>query len=801
MMYESPAPKRGITGWAKRRTPSSLQNSNGKKKTALFSPPSCPPSTGMSLSSTLSNASSDSWNSPPPLPTSKQQQQQNNNNIQVAQYIPKVIVVLLVLLICNAFFLFNELPPDVRFNPRMSLYKHPNYSIISFQENGGASSRKNRNNNQNKLNENQKLSKTTTAFSTAGVDERYARKLKEMEKRIAQSTGLSVNERVRSCRLINCTKGTKYIYFNEFFKPRILCGTTIDANGTLVIDNSNPCFAQPSLQSSLLPALPTRQHQQNSSLGIPPVRLCIKGVRPSKSFWLPFKNCDVNCYQLNNNLNMNAITRTIQGTNWEIITSMEGPQYYHSIAGRNDQRPDNLFYASTSLDSEIPMAYFSWDEYGDRPVAGNRYEDVEKAAVYMARNCQSKNRREELVQNLMEFSQKNSSLRVDSISTCLHNHDPPSGLSNKDDKNEILGRYMFYLAFENQCVNDYITEKLWGSLFRSGAIPIYYGSPNIEEHVPPNSLINAHKFPNAKALWKHLVEVSNNRTVYDSYHAWRQHPLPESFVRKYIFTHTHSLCRMCRWAFAKQYGYGWNHEQQTVEEELVLSQRKLCWDKSSGLLTKPFRETWLSAAFQDFGIDANHAMCSDQDHQGCNASLPLNEVCDEVGAATPRSITIANKAFRRTVWSHDGVLDLKLEQLSQERRSGMVLKLQSPFLKDVDEHLDWNHVNNRHFWVQGKSFRMTIITTQDIGLASPTTGIIQMFVTLKQSQGRQRTLLIDGSFRMRVIVEHIDEMTQKSKVAKAQQTSYFSKLMVDDFLNPIEKFIVLDGRGDTSDLL
>ena len=62
--------------------------------------------------------------------------------------------------------------------------------------------------------------------------------------------------------------------------------------------------------------------------------------------------------------------------------------------------------------------------------------------------------REALVQGLID---SDFDLRIDSVSTCLHNAEKPNGT---DSKIEIMSRYLFYLAFENQCEDDYITEKV-----------------------------------------------------------------------------------------------------------------------------------------------------------------------------------------------------------------------------------------------------------------------------------------------------------------------------------------------------
>jgi len=74
-----------------------------------------------------------------------------------------------------------------------------------------------------------------------------------------------------------------------------------------------------------------------------------------------------------------------------------------------------------------------------------------------------------------------------------------------------------------------------------------------------------------KALADYLNKVANNRTLYEFHQAWRSKTydtpslLPPEFHKKYDFTNVHSNCRLCRWAYAKKYGFGWNHANQTIE--------------------------------------------------------------------------------------------------------------------------------------------------------------------------------------------------------------------------------------------
>ena len=434
----------------------------------------------------------------------------------------------------------------------------------------------------------------------------------------------------------------------------------------------------------------------------------------------------------------------------------------------------------------------------------------------MPRNCHSTNNREALVLSLIKLSQTahNSSLvRIDSISSCLKNHEPPPTV-HRDDKMEIMSQYLFYLALENQDADDHITEKLWGSLFGSGAVPVYHGAPNIHDCVPPHSIIHVRDFPDAAALWNHLNQVAANRTLYESYHDWRKQPLPEAFIRRYNFTQTHSLCRMCRWAFAKRYGWGWNHKLQTIDEEdTLLHQRRLCWDKTTGLLTHPFREQWRHSDLQEMVVDKDHTMCTTSegedkgDHeceepdQGLDIQNALCEAVDSTGTPRTRSVTLANGSFRRTVWTHDGFLDISLERIWEVTRSTMniasslILELQLPPFKDdatPNKKSSWNIQSHTQFWIQKGSTRFTILASRAVVLSTPKSGVVQLSVSFKDQQqttvrAGDRLFRSDETIRLRCFLEQVDPSEKDD-----HGVSYFANLAIIDFLSPVERFLVED---------
>lgn len=249
-------------------------------------------------------------------------------------------------------------------------------------------------------------------------------------------------------------------------------------------------------------------------------------------------NCDVPCYWPKN---AHGILWTVQVDDVKFTMSMEGEHIYPSL--KLSRRDETHRIASTRFASDIPLPYFSWDEYNIQTTPSS-FEFP--GASFVASNCNSRSGREKMVKELMRFT------RVDSYGACLKNK-----RAAVNNKRQIVRKYAVHLAFENQCVDDYITEKLWG-VFDAGVIPIYYGAPNIAEHVPANSIVNVRDFAGMRELARHIDEIASNKTLWSSYHAWRFRPLPKWFVIKYNFTHVHSECRLCRWGLSRHQKTIWD---------------------------------------------------------------------------------------------------------------------------------------------------------------------------------------------------------------------------------------------------
>nr|Q6NTZ6.2 RecName: Full=Alpha-(1,3)-fucosyltransferase 10; AltName: Full=Fucosyltransferase X; Short=Fuc-TX; Short=FucT-X; AltName: Full=Galactoside 3-L-fucosyltransferase 10; Short=Fucosyltransferase 10 [Xenopus laevis] len=142
--------------------------------------------------------------------------------------------------------------------------------------------------------------------------------------------------------------------------------------------------------------------------------------------------------------------------------------------------------------------------------------------AYVQSDCDPPSDRDTYVQELMKY------IAVDSYGECLHNKDLPQQVNNPsfmDDSqfHHILGQYKFILAFENAVCEDYITEKLWRPL-KLGAVPVYFGAPNVEDWLPSNkSAIIVSRFSHPKDLAAYIKKLDKNDTLYMQFIEWKLH--------------------------------------------------------------------------------------------------------------------------------------------------------------------------------------------------------------------------------------------------------------------------------------
>lgn len=91
----------------------------------------------------------------------------------------------------------------------------------------------------------------------------------------------------------------------------------------------------------------------------------------------------------------------------------------------------------------------------------------------------------------------------------------PSWKGSVSNKLNIMKKYKFSISYENSIgPTGYISEKIWDS-FAAGTVPIYFGAPNILNHIPANCFIDFRDFSNYDKLYKYISEMSDE--LYESY--------------------------------------------------------------------------------------------------------------------------------------------------------------------------------------------------------------------------------------------------------------------------------------------
>jgi len=76
-----------------------------------------------------------------------------------------------------------------------------------------------------------------------------------------------------------------------------------------------------------------------------------------------------------------------------------------------------------------------------------------------------------------------------------------------ESKKETYERYKFAICYENaRDIAGYITEKIFDCFF-AGCVPIYWGAPNVTDHIPANTFIDRRDFKNYEELYKYIKNM------------------------------------------------------------------------------------------------------------------------------------------------------------------------------------------------------------------------------------------------------------------------------------------------------
>jgi hypothetical protein len=143
---------------------------------------------------------------------------------------------------------------------------------------------------------------------------------------------------------------------------------------------------------------------------------------------------------------------------------------------------------------------------------------------------------------------------------------PGQSFSNKI---KIFQQYKFVLAFENNNITDYVTEKMINVL-QAGSVPVYMGAPNVHPDWTPgeNSILRTDDFESPKHLAEFLQRMCENEEEYSQFFEWKKKGLSSQFKKKLsecIFYGAE--CRLCEYLLEQR------KKLQPQELEVVNSRR------------------------------------------------------------------------------------------------------------------------------------------------------------------------------------------------------------------------------------
>ncbi len=91
----------------------------------------------------------------------------------------------------------------------------------------------------------------------------------------------------------------------------------------------------------------------------------------------------------------------------------------------------------------------------------------------------------------------------------------PSYRGRIKSKLDILKDYRFSICYENiRDIKGYITEKIFDS-FKAGCVPVYWGAPNVSDHIPKECFIDKRDFSDYPSLYDYLRQMSDE--TYQAY--------------------------------------------------------------------------------------------------------------------------------------------------------------------------------------------------------------------------------------------------------------------------------------------
>lgn len=458
----------------------------------------------------------------------------------------------------------------------------------------------------------------------------------------------------------------------------------------------------------------------------------------------------------------------IDDESWKISRTMNSAK--SESMERTDYMKDH-YYSSQFFYSSVPLSTFDYKIHSlrNRPMVD--FDTAEEKAIYMANGKCMTNKRNRWVMGVQ------TKVTVDSYGICGHNIDASlqgATISTTEGRTHLAKKYRIVLAYDETTTKDHISEVVWEA-FLSGAVPVILGADNLRDRLPPNSFINVHDFSSFDELGETVKQVISDKELWLSYHKWRDDETAiAAFESQFEFTRTDPTCRLCRWAYAKKYGLGWDHKKQEVRSVPKVSNEEFCSTADYGLVSKPFSEQWVT---KKSGEDEEETFEEDSEGHSC-ATLQ-----------TDGDITVGSFKAHRKVYHHDGVTDFVITESTDESVDAeTTLRLNFAGVRNPDGACFYNthtlvstakgsKVSSAS--IQDDLVKVTILANWDTTVKSSGEGIMEVAIK-NDTKGES------APRRVRVIIE---ETNIHNKMTEFFPSSY-SKLMTKDFIDPIGVFFV-----------
>ncbi|GAX26917.1 hypothetical protein FisN_9Lh215 [Fistulifera solaris] len=473
------------------------------------------------------------------------------------------------------------------------------------------------------------------------------------------------------------------------------------------------------------------------------------------------KHCDIPC-QIEGGA-FKARELFIAGSDWRISRIWDDPYINpNARVERTDYRRD-IFYSTTSFDSSIPLTFYDFAKYNLRESPILEFDKLSNKATYLldAKCNASPIRRQKW------FAAVDAVMETEAYGSCYHNKDLEEGetIETMEGRIKLYQKNRIALVFETGSEKDHITEMVWESLM-SGSVPAILGASNLAKHLPRNSAIFASDFNSWDKFANYTKYVASDKNLWESYQAWKKDEKElAAFEDRYSFARTDENCRMCRWAYSKLYGLGWNHAKQEVTATHI--ERKLCVDAETKRVVHPFTEHWTDAS----------------------PILDKNEECPGYGVASDAEIKLPGATIKRTVYHHDGVTDMvfhDIEGVDDDIVLRIEIAVKNPegaFFRDTHTLVKGSHTPLvSSATIQDRYSKVTVLANWETTIISPKEGVVEIHFPSHKDDDADTELR-----RVRVVTEDLIELYDK---LTEYYPSSFTKTMIQDFMDPLEMYYI-----------